>query len=123
MLLLRDTLVTDNKYFKDKTILLTTDDAILSEIMTGKESDGTTYYYYSFDMSHLLTAKLRNSSEPDTLKMTMVPVEVEYTSTSSSSSSYAVSAIRQAQTYSTTVVPSANNPKTPLRLEVVYSGF
>ena len=119
MLLLRDTIV--DTYFSDRSILLTTDDAILSELYTGKNSDGTNYYYYSFDMSYLLTAKLRKASQPDTLKMTMVPVEVEYTSYNSSYD--AISAIRQAQTVSTTVIPSANNAKTPLRLEVVYSGF
>lgn len=129
MLLLRDTLHDDNRFFRNKSILNTANDAILSELLTGKKKDGTSYYYYSFDLSELLTYKLRSDSkneQPDTLHMHMVPVEVELSSSgSSTSTSTSITAIRQAQSISNTFIlsPSPSNDAEPLDLEVVYSGF
>ena len=84
------------------------------------DSEGQTIYYYTYDMSTLLTNQLRQTDNPDTLQMLLVPVSVE---TSGTSSSATITAVKQAQTLSATQVRSAQNAEKPMTMKVVYSGF
>lgn len=93
--------------------------ALLSALTQGTDSLGNTIYYYSFDMSTLLTQQLRQDSLDAQLKMLLVPVSVT-TTTSSSTGSSTVSAVKEQQTISATQIRSANNG---LNLKLVYSGF
>lgn len=94
--------------------------AILSALTSGVDSEGNTIYYYTYDMSTLLTNQLRQTDNPDTLQMLLVPVSVE---TSGTSSSATITAVKQAQTLSATQVRSAQNAEKPMTMKVVYSGF
>ena len=93
--------------------------AILSSLLTGTDSIGNTTYYYRYDLSSLLTNQLRQKEEMDTLRMYLVPVTVDF----SSSSSTTVRAVHQMNTMSATEIRSAQDKTSPMRLEVVCSGF
>lgn len=94
--------------------------AILSALTSGVDSEGQTIYYYTYDMSTLLTNQLRQTDNPDTLQMLLVPVSVE---TSGTSSSATITAVKQSQTLSATMIRSAQNAEKPMTMKVVYSGF
>ena len=95
--------------------------ALLGELTKGTNKDGDTEYYYSYDMSTLLTQQLRYTNNPDTMHMLLVPVDVIST-TNSSGTTYIVS-IKQQQTVSATQVMSSLNPEDAMDVEVIYSGF
>lgn len=95
--------------------------ALLGELTKGTDKDGNTEYYYSYDMSTLLTNQLRHTDNPDIMHMLLVPVDVIST-TNSSGTTYIVS-IKQQQTVSATQLMSAQNSDDPMDVEVVYSGF
>lgn len=107
--------------------------AVVSSLLYTTDSLGNTIYYYSFDISSLLTQQLRNaantsdyttlmaseySDSSETLDMMLVPVSVEMSSSTSS-----VTAIHPKQVITATEIRSAQNSDNPLRLEVVCSGF
>lgn len=107
--------------------------AIVSSLVSGTDSLGNTIYYYSFDISTLLTQQLRDVSErlnldidndgegltePLQLDMLLVPVSIEANSSTSS-----VTAVHPKQVVTATEIRSAQNSDNPLRLEVVCSGF
>lgn len=93
--------------------------ALLSALTSDTDSAGNTIYYYSFDMSDLLTRQLRQDTLDAQLNMLLVPVTVT-TTTSSSSSSTSISSVKEQQTISATQIYSATNG---LDLKIVYSGF
>ena len=95
--------------------------ALLGELTKGTNKAGDTEYYYSYDLSALLTQQLRYTNNPDTMHMLLVPVDVIST-TNSNGNTYIVS-IKQQQTVSATQVMSSLNPDDALDVEVVYSGF
>lgn len=99
--------------------------ALLQSVSTKQDSASVVHYYYTYDLSALLTRVLREkkagTAVPDTLSMVLVPVDVSTTMVSSSSTS--VTAVKHKQTISATVVRSANVSSEPMQLEVVYSGF
>ena len=96
--------------------------ALLSELTKGTNATtGETEYYYTYDLSALLTHQLRHTDNPDTLSMLMVPVDIVTTTTSSNTS--VITSIKQQQTISATKTFSAQNPTNPMAMEVVYSGF
>ena len=99
--------------------------ALLEAITSRTDSLEETHYYYSYDLSKLLTQQLRNKDNakalPDTLDMVLVPVDV--TTTTVSSSTTTITAVKHKQTISATAIRSANIEDDPMRLEVVYSGF
>ena len=100
--------------------------ALLQSISVELDSLNETHYYYSYDLSTLLTQQLRNNdskSLPDTLKMVLVPVDVSTSTLSSSSSTTTITSVKHKQTVSATAIRSANIKNNPMRLEVVYSGF
>ena len=100
--------------------------ALLQSITTETDSLEEVHYYYSYDLSSLLTQQLRNpdtSTLPDTLNMVLVPVDVTTGTLSSSSSTTTITAVKHKQTVSATAIRSANIENNPMQLEVVYSGF
>ena len=101
--------------------------ALLESITTRTDSLEETHYFYSYDVSALLTQQLRNKDNakalPDTLNMVLVPVDVKLTTASSTSSTTSITAVKHKQTVSATAIRSANIENNPMRLEVVYSGF
>ena len=101
--------------------------ALLQSISVELDSLDETHYYYSYDLSTLLTQQLRNVDNvealPDTLKMVLVPVDVSTSTLSSSSSTTTITSVKHKQTISATAVRSANIQDNPMRLEVVFSGF
>lgn len=92
--------------------------ALLSALTTAVDSVGDNIYYYSYNLSNLLTNQLRQKTNDSILDMVLVPVVVETSSTSYSSTT--VSAVREQQTMSATEIRSAKNG---MRFEIVYSGF
>lgn len=119
VLLIRDHAV--NSFFKEKQMPMDTL-AILGTLSATEDENGKPMYYYSYDLSSLLTVQLRDSAYvPDTLRMIMVPVSVE--SNVSSSGSSTPTSVKQSQELSTTIINSAQRGDHPLVMEVVYSGF
>ena len=106
--------------FFSKRELPTDTCALLADLTRGTSKEGETEYYYTYDMSALLTKQLRSGDNPDTLNMVMVPVDV--VTTTSNNTTYIIS-IKQQQTVSATQTYSAGNPTNPMAIEVVYSGF
>lgn len=94
--------------------------ALLADLTRGTSKEGETEYYYTYDLSELLTNQLRSANNPDTLSMVLVPVDV--VTATSNNTTYIIS-IKQQQTVSATVTYSADNPTNPMDIEVVYSGF
>lgn len=88
--------------------------ALMASISSDTEN-GETRYYYSYDLSALLTQQLRNASHPDpVLDMVLVPVGVQRNSSS------AIVAVKQLQTLSATQIKPSD---IGTNLHVIYSGF
>jgi hypothetical protein len=100
--------------------------ALLCALTSGVDSLGNTIYYYTYDMSDLLTNYLHplvsnevsKVSGDSVLTMVLVPVTVKTATTSNSA--VAVTAVKEQQTMSATKIRSAKNG---MRFEIVYSGF
>ena len=100
--------------------------AVLSALTSGVDSVGNTIYYYTYDMSDMLTNYLHplvanevsKDSGDSVLTMVLVPVTVKTATTSNSA--VAVTAVKEQQTMSATKIRSAKNG---MRFEIVYSGF
>lgn len=116
MLLVKEKSV--ERFFANKE-LPTDTCALLSSLIQDVDSTGETIYYYSFDMSDLLTRQLRQDSLDSQLNMLLVPVTVT-TATSSTSSTTSISSVKEQQTISATAIYSATNG---MDLKIVYSGF
>jgi hypothetical protein len=112
MLLIKDSSL---KRFFEKRELPSDTCALLGQLTQGTDSAGNDIYYYSYDMSVLLTNQLRKQTSDSILTMLLVPVSIEM-----SSSNSAVTSVRQEQTISATKIRSANNG---MKFELVYSGF
>ena len=95
--------------------------AILASLTAQMDEVGDMTYYYEYDLSSLITNLLRHQDNPDQLDMLLIPVDVQ-TSTNTSNVQ-TITAIKQQQTLSATVIYSARNTIYPLSLEVIYSGF
>lgn len=102
-----------NRFFRDKELPSDTC-ALLSALTQGKDSAGNAIYYYTYDLSDLLTRQLRQDSLDSELNMILVPVSV------STGTTGAITAVRQQQTVSATKIRSAKNG---VNLKLVYSGF
>lgn len=120
MLLIKDTEEGQIERFFAKHNLPDDTLAILGTLTQGVDSTGEDIYYYTYDLSALLTRQLRQENNPDTLVMTLVPVEAELST--SNGTSY-VSSIKQSLVPSATKLRSAQHSTAPTRLKVVYSGF
>ncbi len=117
MLLIKESAM--NRFFTKRELPSDTC-ALLADLTKGTNKLGSTEYYYTYDMSALLTNQLRSTNNPDTLSMLMVPVDVVMAT--NNNTTYIIS-IKQQQTVSATVTYSAKNPFKPMDIEVVYSGF
>ena len=106
--------------FFSKRELPTDTCALLADLTKGTDKNGETEYYYTYDMSALLTRQLRSNNNTDTLNMVMVPVDV--VSATNNGTTYIIS-IKPKQTISATVTYSSENLSKPMDIEVVYSGF
>lgn len=97
--------------------------AVLSSLYSGVDANGNTIYYYSFDISSVLTNVLHSdpsqfSLGQHTLRMAMVPVSVV-----TSSNNNSVVSIKEAQEVSATRLYSEKNPAAHMTLQVVSSLF
>ena len=117
MLLIKESAL--NRFFSKRELPSDTC-AIIADLTKGTNKSGDTEYYYTYDMSSLLTTQLRHSDNPAILDMVLVPVDV--ITASANNTTYIVS-IKQQQTVSATQLISAQNPDEPMAVEVVYSGF
>ena len=95
--------------------------AILGQFITSYDAKGKAIYYYSYDLSQLLTNQLRKPAEnsKEFLNMLLVPVSVERAA-STTTTTGSITAVRQQQTISATKILSAENG---MEFEIVYSGF
>ena len=116
MLLIREESI--GRFFEKKELPSDTC-ALLGQLTQGTDTLGNTIYYYSYDMSDLMTNQLRRQTNDTILNMLLVPVSVSM-STLSAYSTTAVSSVRQQQTLSATKIRSAKNG---MKFELVYSGF
>lgn len=102
--------------------------ALLAKLQSSTDANDSTRYYYSYDLSALLTQQLRNMAS-DTitpnywLDMVLVPVSVSTATTGSYSTTTSIIGVKHEQIVTATVIRSAINEDNPLSLEVVYSGF
>ena len=92
--------------------------AIISALSTYTNSDEKTAHCYTYDLSKLLTAQLRQQEKIDELKFTLVPVSI-----TTNSATGDITSVKQLQTISATCIRSANNTIDPMDIEVVYAGF
>ena len=117
MLLVRET--DYDRIFKEGKLPSDTT-ALLGALTSSYNSESGAYdYYYSFDLSTLFTGMLRRENS-DTLNMVLVPVETEYTTTGTASY---LSSVKLKQSVSATRIRSSRNSESPMKVEVVYSGF
>ena len=93
--------------------------AILGALSSSVDTVGNISYFYSYDLSALLTKQLRSNAQVDELDFLLVPVAVGTASSTSST----ITSVKPLQTISTTHIRSANNSSQPMDLELVYSGF
>ena len=94
--------------------------ALLGTLVSAYDSEANRYNYsYSFSLSAMFTDMLR-SEKSDTLQMILVPVETEYTT--SGNDSY-LSSVKLRHSVSATKIRSSKNSQSPMKVEVVYSGF
>lgn len=92
--------------------------AIITSISATTDSVGNATYQYSFDMSDMLTKQIRSEQKADQLTFVLVPVAI-----TTNTSTGAILSVKPLQTISATRIRSANNPITPMDIEVVYAGF
>lgn len=94
--------------------------ALLGTLVSTYDSETSRYNYsYSFSLSALFTDMLRREKR-DTLQMLLVPVETEYTT--NSTGSY-LSSVKLRHSVTATKIRSSKNSQSPMKVEVVYSGF
>ena len=91
--------------------------ALLSSLVQGTNTDGSSNFYYTYDLSDFLTNQLRKQTSDKELRMLLVPVIVNG---SSDGTTTTYSSVRQQQTISATKIRSAKNG---MKFEIVYSGF
>jgi hypothetical protein len=92
--------------------------AIIASLSLEVDSLSQVSYYYTYDLSSLLTAELRSDEQVEELQFALLPVSVV-----TNSSTGKVSSVKQLQTISATCIRSASNTDDPMDIEVVYSGF
>lgn len=120
MLLVREESV--NRFFLEHELPQDTC-ALLASLTAQVDSAGNTFYAYYYDVSTLLTKQLRDTTQEENLNMVLVPVTVDYSTSSSSSSGTTISAVHPMQMVTATAIRSAQSEVSPMKLEVVYSGF
>lgn len=92
--------------------------AIVTALRAAKDSLDNVSYHYTYDLSDMLTHQIRSQQRVDELRFVLVPVAV-----STNSANGAITSVKPLQTISATRIRSANNPDTPMDIELVYAGF
>lgn len=92
--------------------------ALVASLTQGVDSLGNPTYYYSYDLTTLLTQELRRESVPEQMEMRLVPVTVKTTTTTSSTT--IISSVKETQILSATKIRSAQSG---MQLKLIYSGF
>lgn len=92
--------------------------AIVASLTATADTLENIYYNYNYDLSKMLTHHIRSQQKVDQLTFVLVPVAV-----STNSSTGSIQSVKPLQTISATCIRSANNPLTPMDLEMVYAGF
>ena len=92
--------------------------AIITSLSATTDSLSNVIYQYSYDLSDMLTKQIRSEQKVDQLTFVLVPVAI-----TTNSSTGAILSVKPLQTISATRIRSANNPITPMDIEVVYAGF
>lgn len=92
--------------------------AIVTALSATTDSLSNVTYQYKYDLSDMLTHQIRSQQKVDELTFVLVPVAVN-----TNSSTGAVVSVKPLQTISATRIRSANNPLTPMDIELVYAGF
>lgn len=115
MMLIKEANLND---FFSKNSMPSDSTAIVATLSASTDTLGNIDYYYTYDLSTLLTLQLREEEKVDELKFVLVPVSV-----TTNSSTGALTSIRQLQTISATRIRSANNSVDPMDLEMVYCSF
>ena len=105
--------------FKENKLPSDTNALVWTLVSTYDSQTSRYNYSYSFSLSALFTDMLRREKS-DTLRMLLVPIETEYTT--SNTGSY-LSSVKMRQSISATKIRSSKNSQSPMKVEVVYSGF
>lgn len=92
--------------------------AIVTALTATTDSLSNVTYQYKYDLSDMLTHQIRSHQQVEELTFVLVPVAV-----TTNSSTGAVVSVKPLQTISATCIRSANNPLTPMDIELVYAGF
>ena len=92
--------------------------AIITSLSASADSLSNVTYQYSFDLSGMLTKQIRSQQKVDQLTFVLVPVAI-----TTNASTGSILSVKPLQTISATCIRSANNPITPMNIEVVYAGF
>ena len=92
--------------------------AIFTSLSASADSLSNVTYQYSFDLSGMLTKQIRSQQKVDQLTFVLVPVAI-----TTNASTGSILSVKPLQTISATCIRSANNPITPMNIEVVYAGF
>ena len=116
MLLIRESSI--DRFFANKELPSDTC-AILGSLLQGTDSIGNTTYYYTYDLSVLLTNELRMETPDEELNMVLMPITVT-SGTTTNSTTTTITSVQQQQTISATQIRSAKNG---MDLKLVYSGF
>jgi hypothetical protein len=88
---------------------------------------GVYRHYYTFNIANLIVRELKNAAESGTLpaenlKMLLVPIKIA-TTTSSSSGVTSYVSVKEDYLMSAVTIRSGRNAYSPMRINVVYSGF
>lgn len=92
--------------------------AIVATLSSGFTANDSTFYYYAYDLSNLITHLYRTDEEYDLeyLDLTLIPVMVETPATG-------ITAVKHLNTMSSTRIYSGSNSSKNLTLRLLYSGF
>lgn len=115
-----------NRFFNNKE--LPSDTCSVYALYTSSQIGTTGVYeqYYSFNIAKLIAnelkiAKAKNTTPPESLNLRLVPVSIS-TSTSTSGT-LSISSVKQQFLMEAVTIRSGKNPTSPMRLNIVYSGF
>jgi hypothetical protein len=106
-----ETFFTENKAPADSI-------AIVASLSATTDSLNNVFYHYTYDLSKMLTHQIRSQQNVGEFAFVLVPVAV-----TTNASTGSILSVKPLQTISSTRIRSANNPLTPMDIEVVYAGF
>ncbi len=120
MLLIKESAL--DKFFKEHQL---PSDTVAFIANLGRENITATTYTYNYtfnNLANLIENELKKNSTAEYLDMVLVPVSLKEV-TSLSSTQTVISEVNQATQMQAVSIFSGKNKQTPMRLEVVYSGY